>query len=695
MGDRSLRHGGPAPVTPPLGRIMFRDLSPVTPGGFPARGVAGDPVPVAVTLVRDGHGLLAGRVRWRPIGATAWDVAPLADRMDGSGRWVGRFTPGAPGMYEFEIQAWWDRFATWRRDLRERAAAAQDLTVEFEVGARLIESMLDLVDPPARDRLGDAVSGLRSASCSEQVRLAVGLDDAVAGLLDGVPDPVETVASSRHRLRVDRERAVFGSWYELFPRSEGGFVPRARTWDRLEAVAAAGFDVLYLPPIHPIGLSHRKGPDNSLVAGPGDVGSPWAIGLAGTGAPAADGGLPVGAGGHDSLHPELGTLADFDRFVARAAELGVEVALDVAFQCSPDHPWAAEHPEWFTRLPDGTIRYAENPPKKYQDIYPINFWPDRDQDRVALWEACRGVFETWAERGVRIFRVDNPHTKPLAFWAWVIPELLERWPDLVLLAEAFTLPSMMHALAEVGFHQSYTYFTWRTSTWDLRSYGEELVGGPAAGWFRPNFWPNTPDILSGPLRDGTLAAFALRAVLAATLSPSWGVYSGFELGENAPASEDNEEYLHSEKYQLVERDWDRSDSLMPLLATLNRIRREHPSMQRIDSLRFLDVDGEDLLAYTHHVPAGTVVGGRVLGGDDTVICVVNLHPTEAREGIVHLDPAALGLPAGAPYRVLDELDGTTYTWGGSANYVRLDPAERPAHILAPSRSVRCFTTPAL
>jgi starch synthase (maltosyl-transferring) len=367
-------------------------------------------------------------------------------------------------------------------------------------------------------------------------------------------------------------------------------------------------------------------------------------------------------------------LADVERFVARARELGVEVALDYALQCSPDHPWAREHPEWFTQLPDGTIRYAENPPKKYQDIYPINFWPEEEADRVALWEACAEVLAFWCERGVRVFRVDNPHTKPVAFWAWVIPWVQERWPDVVFLAEAFTLPAMMHTLAEVGFSQSYTYFTWRTAKWELEEYGRELAAGPASGYFRPNFWPNTPDILSGPLRDGPPAAFALRAVLAATMSPSWGVYSGYELYENEPASESNEEYLHSEKYELRTRDWDRPDSLMPLLARLNAVRRAHRSLWRIDSLRFHHVDHDQLIAYSHRHDAADGTP------DDVVVVVVNLDPVDWHEATVWLDLAALGLADGVPFDVRDELTGEVFTWRGSGNYVRLDPADRVAHV---------------
>ena len=648
------------PSPPVTQRVTFRDVTPVTPHGHPARSVVGDAVEVGAVLVRDGHGILSSRVRWRRTDGPrrdrgGWSTAPLVDVGNGAVR--GRFVVDAPGRYEFEVQAWLDRFATWRRDLQTRAAADQDLSIEFEVGARLIESLVRSVPKADRARLVEAVESLRSTTCTDGVRLAAGLDDAVAALLAGVPDAVELSASARFPLRVDRELAVRGSWYEFFPRSEGGFVPGARSYERLEAIAAAGFDVVYLPPVHPIGVTHRKGRNNTLTARPTDVGSPWAIGL--------------GDGGHTSVHPDLGTLEDLDRFVARARDLGLEVALDYALQCSPDHPWARDHPEWFTRLPDGTIRYAENPPKKYQDIYPINFWPDRDEDRVALWGACREVLEFWCDRGVRVFRVDNPHTKPVAFWSWLIPAIQDRWPDVVFLAEAFTMPAMMHTLAEVGFSQSYTYFTWRTTAWELREYGNELAHGPAAGYFRPNLWPNTPDILAGPLRDGPPAAFAVRAVLAATLSPSWGVYSGYELFENRPASPDNEEYLNSEKYELKVRDWDRPDSLMGFLASLNRIRRDHRSMWRIDSLRFHHADHDDVLVYSHrHADSG-----------DTVICVVNLHPTEVREATVHLDVGALDLGDG-PYEVVDELTGETFGWHGSANYVRLDPSERVAHVLA-------------
>jgi starch synthase (maltosyl-transferring) len=424
----------------------------------------------------------------------------------------------------------------------------------------------------------------------------------------------------------------------------------------LEYVADLGFDVVYLPPIHPIGRTNRKGPGNTLVAGPDDPGSPWAIGAA--------------EGGHDAIEPGLGTEADFDAFVARAGELGLEVALDFALQCSPDHPWVRDHPEWFTRRPDGSIRYAENPPKKYQDIHPIDFWPDEEADRVALWEACRDVLLGWADRGIRTFRVDNPHTKPVAFWAWCIAEVRARHPETIFLAEAFTAPAMMAKLAEVGFSQSYTYFTWRTAAWELRDYVEELTTGPLADYMRPSFWPNTPDILSGPLRRGPRAAFALRLVLAATLVPTYGIYSGYELCENQPASESNEEYAASEKYELKDRDYTAFDSLAPFIEQVNGIRRRHPDVWALRDVRFHHSDNEQLLAYT-----------RGHAERDLILVVVNLDPATAQDTTVRLDLGAIGLSHSLPYQVVDELTGDSYTWRGPDNYVRLDPsAGQVAHI---------------
>jgi starch synthase (maltosyl-transferring) len=430
---------------------------------------------------------------------------------------------------------------------------------------------------------------------------------------------------------------------------------------RLPDVAGMGFDIVYLPPVHPIGRSFRKGPNNTLEAGPDDPGSPWAIGSE--------------EGGHTAVHPDLGTIDDFDRFVAEAAGHGLEVALDYALQCSPDHPWVREHPEWFHHRPDGTIKYAENPPKKYQDIYPINFWPPDDEHRRALWDACKAVLDHWIGHGVRIFRVDNPHTKPLAFWEWMLPAVHAEHPDAVFLAEAFTRPKMMAKLAEVGFSQSYTYFTWRTTKQELGDYILEVSDGPASDYMRPNFWPNTPDILSGPLRNGPPSAFRLRLVMAATMVPNYGVYNGYELCENEPASDANEEYLHSEKYELKHRQWDDPSSLAPFMARLNDVRRRHPALALLHGTRLHDVDSEHLLAYSKATP----------DGDDVVLVVVNLDPWAWHEGTLALDLDALGLADDRPFVVHDELTGAAYRWHGRWNYVRLDPAEQPAHVFSVHR----------
>jgi starch synthase (maltosyl-transferring) len=454
---------------------------------------------------------------------------------------------------------------------------------------------------------------------------------------------------------VDRPRALVGAWYELFPRSYGGLRGAA---GRVPALAGMGFDVLYLPPIHPIGTKFRKGRNNTLGATAGDPGSPWAIGSS--------------DGGHTAIAPDLGTFADFSSLLDTLAVHGMEVALDYALQCSPDHPWVREHPEWFHHRPDGSIAYAENPPKKYQDIYPINFWPEEEADRKALWDACKGIMDFWIARGVRIFRVDNPHTKPIAFWEWLIPAVQRDHPEVILLAEAFTRPKMMAKLAEVGFSQSYTYFTWRTEQYGpegIRTYLEELAG-EKADFMRPAFWPNTPDILSGPLRDGPPAAFALRLVLAASTAPTWGIYSGYELYENEPASPDNEEYLFSEKYEIKHRDFDQEGTLVDLITRINAIRRRHPALQRLRSLRVHQSDNPQILAYSK-------VGDE---GDDVVLMVVSLDPYHLQEATLGLDLGAMGLASDRPFAVIDELSGDRYDWFGPNPYVRLEPWTRAAHV---------------
>ncbi len=638
-----------------LGRITIDAISPTTPSGdCPVKAVVGERVTVGADIFRDGHDLLAARIRWRRTGRSRWQEAPLRPLLND--RWEGEIVLSEMGAHELVVEAWRDRFATWRHDIEIKAAVGDPLDLELEEGARILEALAAKIKTRDRKRVLDAVTGLRRTSCALQVRLNAGLDDRVAELVAGVPD-ADLTATPPRPVWVDRPRAGYSAWYELFPRSEGGL---ARATKRLPAIAEMGFDIVYLPPVHPIGLTARKGPNNTPGAGPDDPGSPWAIGSP--------------AGGHTAIAPELGTLDDFRRFCAEANDLGLEVALDYALQCSPDHPWVKEHPEWFWRRPDGSIRYAENPPKKYQDIYPMNFWPERDSDRVALWKACRDVLRYWIGEGIRIFRVDNPHTKPMAFWAWVIQRIRRDHPDVIFLSEAFTRPKVMAKLAEIGFTQSYTYFTWRTAAWELRDYVNELAYGPTASYMRPNFWPNTPDILSGPLRHGPPAAFLLRFVLAATLVPSYGLYSGYELFENEPASDSNEEYLHSEKYEVRARDWGSAESMAPFITRVNEIRRRHPAFQWLRNVTFHGTGGnESFLVWSK---------GRADTGD-LVLVVVNLDPHNPQETVLDLDLGAMGLAWQGPLAAHDELGGETYTWDGPHPYIRLDPTQgRVAHILS-------------
>ncbi len=631
--------------------ILIAAVRPRTPTGRPAKAVLGEEVLVSCDLLADGHDVLGGRVRYREVGRR-WLDATL--RPLGNDRWQAVVSFSDIGPHELRIEAWTDRYATWCHAIEAKVAVGLDVQLELEEGARILDEMARAVPRADRSRLSDAAAGLRGAHCSLDVRLNAGLDQELSRILDGVPDPTRHSRSARYPLWVDRRRAAVGAWYELFPRSEGGFTGAAH---RLEAVADMGFDVVYLPPIHPVGRTHRKGPGNSVVAGPDDPGSPWAIGGP--------------EGGHTAVASELGGEAAFDAFVVRATDLGLEVALDYALQCSPDHPWVHEHPEWFEVRPDGSIRTAENPPKKYQDIHPLRFWPPSEADRRALWEACRDVVLHWIARGIRIFRVDNPHTKPLAFWAWLIDEVRRDHPDVVWLAEAFTRPKMMSALAEVGFSQSYTYFTWRTEPAELAQYVHELTATELADWFRPAFWPNTPDILAGPLRGGSRAAFASRLILAATLSPTYGIYSGYELIENQPASEENEEYRDSEKYELRPRDWSDPRSLAPLITRVNEVRRKHSGVWSLRDVRFHHSDNDRILVYS-----------RGHADRDLLLAAVNLDPDRAQETTVRLDLDAIGLPEGR-YGLTDELTGDTYDWSGPANYVRLDPVDdQVAHLLS-------------
>ena len=517
----------------------------------------------------------------------------------------------------------------------------------------------------ARGTLRQVAAQLRDRALPPWDRLAAASAPEVLAILARYPLRDLITRSARYPVIVHRQRALYGAWYEFFPRSEGVEIdpmgrrePRSGTFRsaarRLDAVADMGFDVVYLPPIHPIGTTARKGANNVLHAAPGDPGSPWAIG-----AP---------EGGHDAVHPDLGTLADFDAFVRRTRELGMEVALDLALQTSPDHPWVTEHPEWFTKRADGRIAYAENPPKKYQDIYPLNF----DHDPAGIYAEMLRVVRHWMAHGVRIFRVDNPHTKPLSFWERFLADIARTDPDVLFLAEAFTRPAMMHALAEIGFHQSYTYFTWRNSSAELSDYLREL-SGPAAAYMRPNFFANTPDILHEYLQQGGPPAFKIRAVLASMLSPSWGIYSGYELCEGTPVRPGSEEYLDSEKYQYRPRDWEQAQQgptgIAPYIARLNAIRKAHPALHWLRNLRFHHVDQPELICFSKRDPQE----------EDTVLVIVNLDPHQPREATVWLDLPALGLESNADFVVTDELSGQTYRWG-QANYVRLDPGYEPAHI---------------
>ncbi|WP_330439339.1 alpha-1,4-glucan--maltose-1-phosphate maltosyltransferase [Streptomyces griseoaurantiacus] len=654
----------PAPArAPAVGRIPVLDVAPVVlRGRRPAKAVVGEEFEISATVFREGHDAVAADVVLTDPEGRPGPWTPMRELAPGTDRWGARVSLPAEGLWTFRVDAWGDPVTTWRHHARIKIPAGQDVELVLEEGARLYERAAGGVpeeDGRAREVLRTAVDALRDTARPVASRLAAALTPEVDRVLARRPlrDPVS--ASEELELRVERERALFGSWYEFFPRSESGQLdpPMHGTFrtaaERLPAIAEMGFDVVYLPPIHPIGTTFRKGPNNTLSPGPEDVGVPWAIGSS--------------EGGHDAVHPALGTLEDFDAFVARAGELGLEIALDFALQCSPDHPWVEKHPEWFHHRSDGSIAYAENPPKKYQDIYPLAF--DADMDGIVA-ETVR-VLRHWMDHGVRIFRVDNPHTKPVVFWERVIGEINGRDPDVLFLAEAFTRPAMMHTLGAVGFQQSYTYFTWRTTKEELTEYLTEL-SGEAAAYMRPNFFANTPDILHAYLQHGGRPAFAVRAILAATLSPTWGIYSGYELCENTPLRPGSEEYLDSEKYQLRPRDWAAAAregrTLAGLITELNAIRRRSPALRQLRDLHFHHADKEEVLVYSKQ------------RGSNIVLVVVNLDPFHTQEATVSLDMPHLGLDWHEVVPVRDELTGDTYSWG-RANYVRLEPGDRPAHVL--------------
>ncbi|MCR5980546.1 DUF3416 domain-containing protein [Gordonia jinghuaiqii] len=648
-----------------IGRMGIDDIAPLVAGGQqPAKAVVGELLPVSTTAWREGHDAIGVTLHIETPRRDVLDIrmspAPEPDTFNAA------FVPDAVGFWSYRIEAWGDPYSTWRSAVTKKLDAGQgaaDLENDLESGARVLTAAAELVADENRELLLDAARLLRARRRRVENRVGLAISTEVAELLDAHPVRELVTKSRTYRVWVDRTRALFGSWYELFPRSTGGWDGEGNpvhgtfltaTQD-LPRIADMGFDVVYLPPIHPIGEINRKGPDNSLVAGPDDVGSPWAIGSK--------------DGGHDAIHPQLGTEEDFEYFVGRAAELGLEVALDLALQCAPDHPWATEHPEWFTIQPDGTIAYAENPPKKYQDIYPLNF----DNDRNGIYRGVLKVVLHWVNLGVNIFRVDNPHTKPPNFWEWLITEVKKRHPDVLFLSESFTRPARLYGLARLGFTQSYTYFTWKTLKWELEQFGRELA--EHADEARPNLFVNTPDILHASLQHGGPGMFALRAALAATLAPTWGVYSGYELYEHVAVAEGSEEYLHSEKYELRPRDYkaaaSRGESLEPWITSLNEIRRRHPALQQLRNIHFHHVDNPSLIAYSKIDP----VSG------DRVIVVINLNPFAAEDSTVWLDLPKLGFEWYDHFTVRDEVSGEEYWWGQD-NYVRLEPWRAVAHILA-------------
>jgi starch synthase (maltosyl-transferring) len=655
----------PAHPAPELNRrVWLENLQPaVDDGRWPIKRVVGEQVQVTVDAVADGHDNLAVALLWRPATAAAWSEVPM--RHLDNDRWGAAFTIATLEPHVYTAAGWIDRFGNWRDGLVKKHEAGQDVSLELREGAALLHEHALRASGADRTWLEQAAAELTAAG-PLAARVARARADDLAALARKYPDRSrQTIFDREYTVDVNRERAAWGAWYEFFPRSAmaeaavpvSGFHAAA---ERLPAIAAMGFDVVYLPPIHPIGRTHRKGPNNTTEAGPDDPGSPWAIGAA--------------EGGHKAVHPELGTLDDFDRLLAAARDLGLELALDLAYQCSPDHPYVTDHPEWFRRRPDGSIQYAENPPKKYQDIYPLDF---ESTDWPALWRELFDVVVFWCERGVRIYRVDNPHTKPILFWSWLIAEIKRRYPGTVFLSEAFTRPKLMYALAKAGFDQSYTYFTWRNTSHELKQYLDEVTLPPVSDFFRPNFFANTPDILPEYLQFGGRAAFQVRLVLAATLAATYGIYSGFELCEN-DALPGREEYLDAEKFEYKRRDWNRPGHIRELVTRVNQIRRENPALRRNDRLRFHPVDNDQLLVYSKTTP----------DLDNIIVVVANVDPHHRHAGWVDLPLADFGIGPHDVFQMHDLIGDGRYLWQGSRNYIELDSRTMPAQIFRLRRRVR-------
>ncbi len=643
-------------------------LPQVDGGRFRAKCIAGEAVHIEAHCFTDGHDQVAVLLRWQAVAAQ--EVFELEMSAQGNDVWTAEFTPPVPGRYRYTVIAWVDHFQSWRREL-ERRNELTDIRVALQVGAELIDAAVARAGAADAPVLANWAAQLRKTAADSSgladvaAMQGLGLDPAKAAIMARHADRA-LAASQSLELQADRKRAQFSSWYELFPRVAPAAPGRHGTFrdvqERLPYMARMGFDVLYMPPIHPIGRINRKGANNALVSGPEDVGSPWAIGSA--------------QGGHKDILPELGTLADFKALLRAARALGIEIALDLAFQCAPDHPYVRAHPQWFKHRPDGSVQYAENPPKKYQDIYPFDF---ESSDWRGLWAELKSVMDYWIGQGVRIFRVDNPHTKAFAFWEWSIGEVTRVNPDVIFLAEAFTRPKVMQRLAKLGFTQSYTYFTWRTTKHELVDYFTDLSNGPGRDYFRPNVWPNTPDILHESLQSGLRSVFAARLILAATLSANFGIYGpAYELMESAPREPGSEEYRDSEKYQLRHWDFDRPDSLWPLIARINRIRRDNVALQSDHTLTFCAVDNDQLIAYLKHDGSA----------ENVILTIVNLDPHNTQSGWLHLELASLGLQTDRLYQVHDLLTDQRYQWRGPDNFVMLDPHRIPAHVFRIRRHLR-------
>jgi len=647
-------------IQPTTQRVVIEDVQPVVDAGrFPVKCVTGDRIDVEADVFADGHDVVTAVLEHRPGRTTKWTTVPMSPMVND--RWAASFTPEAMGRHLFRIVGWMDAFATWQHGLDKKAEAGLDLDVEFQIGHALVKAASRRAKGIDRALLDEFAQTISDTELTREERVEAGLDDRLTQTMARWPDRSSATTSNVFAVFADRERARFSAWYELFPRSwgpDGSHGTLSDVVDNIDYVADMGFDVLYLPPVSPIGHTKRKGPNNTLDAGPDDPGVPWAVGSA--------------DGGHTAVNPALGSIDDLRRLRDAAIERNMELALDIALQCSPDHPWVTEHPEWFRSRPDGSIQYAENPPKRYEDIYPIDF---ETSDPAGLWTGLKGVFDHWIAEGIRIFRVDNPHTKSFPFWEWLITSIHEEHPDIIFLAEAFTRPRVMHRLAKAGFNQSYTYFTWRNTAWELKTYMDDLAR--TATFMRPNFWPNTPDILPTYLQSDGRAGFIVRLVLAATLSSNYGIYGpSYELLDNLPKTPGTEEYLDSEKYQI--RSWDLAadHSLAPLITILNRIRREHPALQHTHNVWFTHSDNEMILCYVKQ------------WDDDVVVCVVNLDPHHQQSGWIEIPIDALGIGEHQSYQVHDALTDRRYIWGGRHNYVELSPDGIPVHVFVLRRHVR-------